>query len=310
MSRFETQGPLVVRHHAIAVAVRPGPASPRPTAAGSGMPRRPHHAVSPIPLTVNTLADDPTGVPISGYTTLRDAINQADADTANQYVINFASGLQGTMDLTSSLPDLSNNIYLQGPGALDLTVQRLSSAPDFSVFTVDSGATVNLSGMTISGGDAFDGGGLDNFGTLTVSNSFFFSNSATYGGGLANELGGTLTVSNSFFYSNSALYGGGGGGIFNSGTATVTGSTFTSNYGGDGGGGIFNSGTATVTGNSFTGNSVSVDFAGGGICGIDGGVIVTNSTFTGNSASEGGGIYDTSRRSRQLFDVKHCQNNC
>ena len=47
--------------------------------------------------------------------------------------------------------------------------------------------------MTITGGNAGsdDGGGLDNFGTLTVSNSIFSSNSACDGGGIYNESGGT-----------------------------------------------------------------------------------------------------------------------
>jgi hypothetical protein len=38
--------------------------------------------LSTIALTVNTLADDPSG-PIAGQTTLRDAITQADADTTS-----------------------------------------------------------------------------------------------------------------------------------------------------------------------------------------------------------------------------------
>jgi hypothetical protein len=75
-------------------------------------------------LTVNTLADYPSG-PIPGYTTLRDAITQADSDTANPYVITFS--VTGTIDLTSPLPALNNDINLDGPGASDLTVQRLSS---------------------------------------------------------------------------------------------------------------------------------------------------------------------------------------
>jgi hypothetical protein len=65
--------------------------------------------LSALNLTVNTLTDDPNG-PTSGSTTLRDAINQANASTASQEVINFASGLQGTIDLTSALPALINNI--------------------------------------------------------------------------------------------------------------------------------------------------------------------------------------------------------
>ena len=63
----------------------------------------------PLTLTVNTLADDPSGS-IPGYTTLRDAINQANASTANQEIINFA--VEGTIDLASALPALNNNISL------------------------------------------------------------------------------------------------------------------------------------------------------------------------------------------------------
>ena len=86
--------------------------------------------LSQLSLTVNTLADDPSGN-IPGYTTLRDAIIQANASTDSQEVINFASGLQGTIDLTQALPDLKNNIDLEGPGAKNLTVQRDSSAARF-----------------------------------------------------------------------------------------------------------------------------------------------------------------------------------
>ena len=77
--------------------------------------------LSTIALAVTTLADDPSG-PIPGYTTLRDAITQADADPANSYAINFS--VTGTIGLTSSLPALNNNIAIEGPGASDLTVQR------------------------------------------------------------------------------------------------------------------------------------------------------------------------------------------
>ena len=49
-------------------------------------------------LTVNTLADDSSGA-THGYTTLRDAITLANADTTNQYVITFS--VTGTIDLTT-----------------------------------------------------------------------------------------------------------------------------------------------------------------------------------------------------------------
>ena len=110
------------------------------------------------------------------------------------------------------------------------------------------------------------------------------------GGGIDNS--GTLTVSGSTFTTNSASDG---GGMFNSGTATVSGSTFTGNFAiiRDGGG-IYNSGTATVTVSDSTFTTNSAFFGGGG--GIDnyGTATVSDSTFTGNSAINGygGGIYN------------------
>ena len=201
-------------------------------------------AYTPIPinLTVTTLADDPSGS-IPGYTTLRDAIteaNEANAATpTNQEVINFAPGLQGTIDLTSALPDLGNNISIEGPGASSLTVQRDSAALPFSVFTVDSGETVTVCGMTIAGSDDGNGGGVVNDGTLTVNDSTFTDNSGN--GGIYNN-SGTLTVNNSTFTDNSD-------GIYSyAGTTTVVNSAFTGN-----GTGIANTniGLLTVTDSTF-----------------------------------------------------------
>jgi len=260
--------------------------------------------LSTLNLTVTTLADDPV-TPISEQTTLRDAITQANASTGNQEIINFGPGLQGTIDLTSTLPTLNNNISIQGPGASYLTVQRDSGAGTFSVFTVDSGQTVSLSGMTIAGGNATtimglgdssgQGGGINNAGTLTVNDSTFTGNSAngganSGGGGIYNS--GTLMVNDSTFTDNSAPSGNGGG-IWSDGTLMVNNSTFTSNsaISGDGwGGGIENDGTLMVTNSTFTNNSTAY---GGGIFNDGTTVSVTNSTFTNNSAPyDGGGIYN------------------
>ena len=237
-----------------------------------------------LSLTVTTLADDPSG-PISGQTTLRDAITQADTDNADQYFINFAPGLQGTIDLTNALPALNNNIAIQGPGASNLTVQRDSTAPDFSVFTVNSSEIVGISGMTISGGNANNGGGIYNNGTLTVNDSIFTNNSANYGGGIYNNEG-TVTVTNSTFTSNP------GDGIYNESALTVVNCTFTSNSAFQGGG-IANFGTVTVSGSTFTDNSAVGGVGGGIVSGIYTTVTVSNSIFTGNSAASGsgGGIY-------------------
>ncbi len=245
--------------------------------------------LSTLNLTVTTLADDPV-TPTSGQTTLRDAITQANASTDSQEVISFA--VDGTINLTSYLPILDNNISIDGPEASNLTVQRDFSASS-SIFVVDIGVSVNLSGMTITGGYVSNnsGGGILNAGTLTVNNSTFTDNYAHDGGGIGNI--GTLTVNNSSFTDNSAH---GGGGILNdTGTLTVNNSTFTNNSAPDGtdqghGGGICNQGGSAlnITNSTFTDNSA---YLGGGIDSNFGTGMVTNCTISGNTSQDDGGIW-------------------
>src|SRR5208337_1889519 len=92
--------------------------------------------LSALTITVNSLLDNPSG-PVKGQTTLRDAINTADAHTNNSYTIKFA--VDGTIALTHALPNLPNNTTIQGPGTTKLVVDRVSTAPDFSIFTVNKG---------------------------------------------------------------------------------------------------------------------------------------------------------------------------
>jgi Dockerin type I domain len=96
-------------------------------------------------------------------------------------------------------------IDIEGPGATSLTVARSSAAgtPGFGIFTVDAGANVKLAGLTIIGGIANDGGGINNSGTLTVASSTIAGNFASNGGGIINS--GTLTVTNSTIANNSTV---------------------------------------------------------------------------------------------------------
>ena len=169
--------------------------------------------------TVNSLGDTGTGSGTSGD--LRYVITQAD-QTPGDNTINFS--VTGTITLYSALPDLSNTTGLmdiEGPGASSLTVARSSAAgtPDFGVFTVDANVQAQLAGLTITGGfGRGGGGGIDNEGTLTVTNSTIADNSATdsYGG---RGIGGGI-------YNAGTLIG---GGIDNEGTLTVTNSTIGNN---------------------------------------------------------------------------------
>jgi len=261
---------------------------------------------SPTRYTVDLTSDNGTGSGSKGD--LRYVIAQADADTNPLgSVIQFDPTVFAspqTITLNSALPDLSNTTGLmdiEGPGASSLIVARSGAAgtPDFGILTVDAFVQARLVGLTITGGLASSGSGINNAGTLTVTNSTVESNVATYGssipigfgGGIYN--GGTLTVTNTTVDNNSAPIDGGGGGIDNSGTLTVTNSTIDNNLAGWGGGGICNFGTVTVTNSTVAGNSAAGYWPyhdGGGILSYNGGTLtVVDSTIYNNSANGGGG---------------------
>jgi hypothetical protein len=221
---------------------------------------------------------------------LRYCINQA----ADGDAITF--GVTGTINLTGALPDLTHSISIEGPGASLLTVRR-DTGGNYRIFTVDGGPTVSICGLTISNGYVTgtpyaSGGGIDNAGTLTVSNCTISgnqlnaSNEYVYGGGIGN--GGTLTVSNCTISGNQGNGVAYGGGIGNGGTLTVSNCTISGNQGnGVGyGGGIDNGGTLTLCNSTVAGNGAGSDFGdgyGGGIYNMAD-LTVRCSTISGNTA--------------------------
>ena len=93
-----------------------------------------------------------------------------------------------------------------GPGASIVTVARSTAdgTPEFRVFTVIAGVNVNLSGLTVSGGKAVDGGGIDNSGSLTITDVTVTRNSASeLGGGILND--GILSIDSSAISDNSTV---------------------------------------------------------------------------------------------------------
>jgi hypothetical protein len=158
------------------------------------------------------------------------------------------------------------------------------------VFAVAHGAQVALSGMTIENGKSFtatgsgwdggyfDGGGNLNRGSLALSGDTLSGNAAVngHGGGIANY--GVLTVTGSIPSGKFATYD--GGVIANFGALTVTGTIVSGASGSHGGGGIANKygGTATVTGCTLSGN---FSRAGGGLYN-DGTMTLDGTTVTKN----------------------------
>ncbi|AFY39770.1 filamentous hemagglutinin family outer membrane protein [[Leptolyngbya] sp. PCC 7376] len=155
-------------------------------------------------------------------------------------------------------------------------------------------ASANFNDIGIRQGNAIDGGGIANdFGTVTLTNSFVSDNSAQDdGGGIVND-SGNIILTNSIVSNNSANDN--AGGIDNtSGTVTLNNSSISNNSSKDNGGGIDNSsGTVTLTNSSISGNSADANNAfGGGIANASGTVVSSNSNISGNSAIYAGGIFN------------------
>ena len=188
----------------------------------------------------------------------------------------------GTITLTATIT-ISADTTIDGTGQ-NVTI---SGGNAVLVLSVPSGVKLNLNKITIANGN---GGGIRNFGSLSVTNSTFSSNTAPSGGGIQN-VGATATVNNTTFSGNSASDG---GAIFNFNyaTMTVTNSTFTGNSATSIGGGILSQNSIlTVANSTFSGNTAP-NGVGGAIFYFDfyDELDVTNSTFSGNSAVQGGAI--------------------
>jgi hypothetical protein len=153
---------------------------------------------------------------------------------------------------------VSQNVTIQGDAFNGSTVNGNNSG---SVFTIKIGITATLDMLTITNGNSGDpfniGGGILNFGLLTVTGCTINGNQAsgsastpTRGGGICNNLG-FVTVINSTISGNSAKQG---GGISNDeGSLTVVNSTISGNTA-TSGGGIHNAGGMHLTNTIIAGS--------------------------------------------------------
>lgn len=239
----------------------------------------------------------------TGPGSLRDALATADdGDTID------ATGVSGSILLTSGELQINHNVTINGPGAQNLAVNGNAASRVFENFASD----VTISGFTVTNGlpatgDNNGGGGILSHGGLTLIGTSILNNNAgglfpppnAGGGGIGISAGGTLSVTDSIISGNESQQGPGGG-ISAGGTVTVSNSTINNNEGLCAAGGIaFNNigGTLTVMSSTIIGNSVLgcpvsaragwVLTGGGGIA-SSGSVTIINSTISGNTVAEGG----------------------
>jgi hypothetical protein len=185
------------------------------------------------------------------------------------------------------------NLTILGNGD---TLQPEAADSGMRLFEVAYGSSLTLAQATLQNGysDAFNGGAIYNFGTLTISNCTLSGNISWYSGYNSTLLGGkggaiynnagTVIISDSFLTGNQVLNGQGGGiggAIVNqSGTVKISNSSISGNVA-DVGGGIYNDGTLAISNSSIGGNWA---FDSGGIANY-GTLTISQSTISSNSAN-------------------------
>lgn len=285
-------------------------------------------SVEPLtPFQVNTLDDvDDTAISIDPDTgddvlvdstpdivSLREAIKLAN-DAGEGRKVTFADELfpdlsqTYTIDLTLGTLDVTNGTIIEGPGSGILTVQAPDASPTLGdgiqLFNInnedpasqdpDTVAEIEMSGLTLTGGDsATAGGAIFSSENLSLTDVYIHTNySAESGGAIFST--GLLKILSSTLAANEAV--GDGGAIHSSGGVHLTQSTVSSNQSGDEGGAIAAEGvgteliviSSTLSGNTAVGN-------GGAIHNIDDNPtkfrVLHSTVYQNTSGGSGGGIY-------------------
>lgn len=198
---------------------------------------------------------------------------------------------------------LDKNVNVSGGWNIKFNAQTGTSIIDAEGkrrgVVVNSNVTATLDRLQIQNGtdtvkgDGW-GGGIKNFGTLTLTNSHILNNSALkhnnggYGAGIYSTGGGSLTILNSTISNNTAFSG--GGGIYAQGTVIIRDSTISKNTIGQqntmathGGAAIWANGAdLTIERSTISSNKIIGDFMGSAIDASSGTLTLSNSTISGN----------------------------
>jgi hypothetical protein len=199
-------------------------------------------------IVVNDLTDTahPMGCAMTGTgtCTLQDAINFANMNMGAD-VITFS--LSGTIVLSATLPAINDTLTIDGTGQ---TV-TISGNTMVRVMNVNFSKTLNLNAVTIADALSVPVGGINNSGTLNVTNCTFTGNSSfTSVGGAIGTVGPT-TITNSTFVNNIGSLNAGAI-LVQGNTTTITNCTFFNNAGAIL---LLGAGSATITNSIFAANT-------------------------------------------------------
>lgn len=140
------------------------------------------------------------------------SLRQAIVDAQGGDSITFSSNLRGqTITLTSGELAINKDLDIEGLGASNLTISGNDSS---RVFNVAAGVNATIAGLTITDGRSDEGGGIINYGNLSLERSTVTANQALgelgitgwgEGGGIANEALANLTILQSTISGNQAI---------------------------------------------------------------------------------------------------------
>ncbi|MBW4426823.1 MAG: hypothetical protein KME50_20835 [Nostoc desertorum CM1-VF14] len=239
--------------------------------------------------TVNNTGDKDDGDPKNGITTLREAINLANATAGGDAIAFggiFKDATPDVITLTSGQLTITDDLSILGTGTSKLTLSGNNASTVFEISGLATGVTIN--GLAIASG----GIKVNRTSILSLAKASVSGNTAETG--ISNN--GILSLADTSVFDNTQ------GGIYNAGTLSLTGSSVYNNTGvnkvfnnNTAGGGIFNdasvgkTGTLSLTNSSVSGNTAN---SGGGIYNQGGTLTLTNSSVSGNRATSGGGIFN------------------
>ncbi len=228
--------------------------------------------------TADTVVGDGIGKDINNQISLRASVMESNATAGDDVIVlgigTYTLTRAGRFEDDSVFGDLDvkGNLTIRGAGASRTII---SAAQLDRVFHVSPGASLTLEDLTVTGGEAYDGGGIFSEGAVVVMGSPTIA-------------GGRLTLKNVNVRNNEAFNQ--GGGIFTAGTLTATGSAIVQNEAGSRGGAVNNTGNSSYLNTTISANeSVS---RGGGVFNESGSFAgMINVTIADNATgSRGGGI--------------------
>ncbi|HEX3248034.1 MAG TPA: choice-of-anchor Q domain-containing protein [Pyrinomonadaceae bacterium] len=237
------------------------------------------------------------------------------AGSLRQIIANACDGATITFDAAGVFATPQTIALTTGEIVIDknLTINAGTSQVTISggtsrVFNINSGQSLNIIGLTLSGSNASgDGGAIVNNGALTIVDSTLSGNTATADGGAISTTASatTLMLINTTISGNSAA-GSGGGVIVLGGTATSINSTITNNFAdsdnnslGDGGGIRAHAGT-TVLKNTIVAGNFNEDGATDAADDIGGTAVDTTSNSSFNFIGTGSGGLSDGTNSNQV----------